>query len=82
MKLKKDDTVKIISGDDRGKTGKILKVYPRENKVLIDGVNTYKKHLKPSVRNQEGGIVTLSRPIDASKVVKTADQKVAKKTKK
>lgn len=67
MKLKINDTIKVLSGDDTGRTGKISKVFIGENKVLVEGINTYKKHIKAQ-NNQEGGIVTLSRPISSSKV--------------
>jgi large subunit ribosomal protein L24 len=82
MKIKKGDSVKVISGDDRGKTGTVLKAYPKVNKVLVEGVAAYKKHQKPSLNNQEGGVVTLYRPIDASKVAKiqTASKKSTKKS--
>ncbi|OGD79128.1 50S ribosomal protein L24 [Candidatus Collierbacteria bacterium RIFOXYB1_FULL_49_13] len=67
MKLRKNDTIKVISGDDKGKTGVISRVYPQADTILVDGVNTYKKHQKQS-QNQSGGVVTLSRPIQVSKV--------------
>lgn len=68
MKLKINDTIKVLIGDDAGKEGKILKVFPSDNTVLVDGINTYKRHLKKQ-GNQEGGIVTISRPIRVSKVM-------------
>ncbi len=68
MKLKINDTVTVLSGDDAGREGKIIKIISGNNKVLIDGINTYKKHLKTQGK-QEGGVVTLSRPIDASKLM-------------
>lgn len=67
MKLKRDQIVIVNSGDDKGKTGKIIKAFPKENKVLVEGVGAYKKNLKPT-NGQEGGVVTRFRPIDASKV--------------
>ncbi len=68
MKLHINDTIKVLSGDDKGRTGKIIKIYPRTNRVMVDGLNTYKKHLK-NKDNQAGGIVTLSRPFSAGKVM-------------
>lgn len=68
MKLKINDTIKVISGDDKGRTGKIIKVLPSQNLILVDGLNTYKKHLK-NRDGQQGGIVTLSRPLQVSKVM-------------
>ena len=68
MKLHINDTVKVLSGDDKGRTGKITRIYPKENKALVDGLNTYKKHLKNQSNQDSGGIVTLSRPLFISKL--------------
>ncbi len=67
MKLKKGDTVLVIAGKDKGKTGEIIKSFPQESKVLVSGVNEVKKHQKPS-RASEGGIVVKSMPIHISNV--------------
>lgn len=67
MKLHVNDTIIVLLGDDAGKEGVISKVSPKEDTVLIDGINTYRKHVK-SQGNQEGGVITISRPIKASKV--------------
>jgi large subunit ribosomal protein L24 len=69
MKIHKGDTIKIIVGKDRGKTGKVLKVLPKRNKVLIDGLNLYKKHVRPKQQGEKGQIVSVPRPIDASNVM-------------
>jgi len=69
MKIKKDDKVKIISGKDRGKISKVLKVLKNENKVVVEGVNVVKKHVKPGVISKEGGIVSIEKPIDVSNVM-------------
>jgi large subunit ribosomal protein L24 len=69
MKLKKGDTVIIITGKDRGKTGKIEAVLPQANRVVVTGTNMYKKHAKPSTQNPSGGILELSRPIHVSNVM-------------
>ena len=69
LKIKKGDTVKVIPGKDNGKEGKVLSVDPKNNKVVVEGVNIIKKHTKPSVANQNGGIITLEAPIDASNVM-------------
>ena len=69
MHVKKGDKVKVISGKDKGKSGVIAHAYPKENKVVIEGVNVAKKHLRP-VNNQSGSIVERARPIDASNVMK------------
>ena len=69
FKIKKGDTVKVIAGKDNGKEGKVLSVDPKNNKVVVEGVNVIKKHTKPSVANQNGGIITKEAPIDASNVM-------------
>ena len=69
MKIKKGDTVKVIAGKDNGKEGKVLSVDAKNNKVVVEGVNVIKKHTKPSVANQNGGIVTREAAIDASNVM-------------
>ena len=68
MKLKKGDKVIVIAGADKGKTGTIQKVFPKLNRVVIDGVNVHKKHMKPRQNNPEGSIVEIFAPIDASNV--------------
>ncbi len=69
MKLHKGDNVLIIAGKDRGKTGVIEAVLPRENRVAVAGVNKFKKHVKPSAKAPQGGIVEIFRPIHASNVM-------------
>ena len=69
FKIKKGDTVKVIAGKDNGKEGKVLSVDPKNSKVVVEGVNVIKKHTKPSVPNQNGGIITKEAPIDASNVM-------------
>lgn len=69
MKLKKKDKVRIISGRDRGREGIIDKIYSKQNKVLILGINLYKKHIKKSDKAPQGGVVDLPRPIDVSKLM-------------
>ena len=69
MKVKKEDTVLVVSGNARGKKGRILKVFPKENRVIVEGVNLIKRHTKPSQRNAQGGIVEKEAPIDASNVM-------------
>ncbi len=67
-KLKKGDEVKVVAGKDKGKTGKIEKVFPKENKVLVDGVNLYKRHMKARSQNQKSEIITLTKPLPISNV--------------
>ncbi|BBX40130.1 50S ribosomal protein L24 [Mycobacterium simiae] len=72
MKVKKDDTVLVIAGKDKGAKGKVLKVYPDRNRVLVEGVNAIKKHTAISTNQRgarSGGIVTQEAPIDASNVM-------------
>jgi len=69
MHIKKDDTVVVISGDDRGKRGRVLAVFPRTGKILIEGINRVYKHMKPSRRNQQGGRLSKEMPVDISNVL-------------
>ena len=68
MKLKKGDNVIVIAGKDKGKKGKILKVMPKEDRVLVEGVNMKKKHKKPT-KNEKGQTIEISFPITASNVM-------------
>jgi large subunit ribosomal protein L24 len=69
MKLRKGDTVKVIAGKDKGAEGEVAQVLPAVNKVIVTGVNTAKKHSKPTRRNQQGGIIDRDMPVDASNVM-------------
>lgn len=69
MRIHKGDTVKIIVGKDRGKTGKITRVLPDENRVVVEGVNVYKKHQRPKRQGEKGEIVNVTRPLNASNVM-------------
>ena len=69
MKIIRDDNVKIIAGNNKGKTGKVLKVIVDKNKLIIEGVNLVKKHQKPNQTNQQGGIIEKEAPIHASNVM-------------
>jgi large subunit ribosomal protein L24 len=68
MKIKKNDQVLIISGDDKGKKGKVLKVAPAAKKILVEGANLVKKHVKPRKSGQKGQTVTAPNFLSASKV--------------
>jgi large subunit ribosomal protein L24 len=70
MKIKKGDTVKILSGDDKGKKGKVLMVFPKLNKVLVEGVNVMKRHERPRKQGSKGQIVDKAMPMNVSKVTK------------
>ena len=78
MKIKKGDTVKVITGKDKDKEGKVISVDKKNGKVLVEGVNVVTKHTKPSVANQQGGIIHQEAPIDASNVMYLADGKVSR----
>lgn len=69
MKIKKDDLVKIIAGKDKGKEGKVLSVDTKNNTVLVEGINIAHKHSKPSMGNQQGGIIDKEAPIAISNVM-------------
>lgn len=69
MKIKRNDTVTIIAGADRGKSGKVLKAMPKLNKVLVEGINMKKKHVKARQSNKKGQTIELAMPINASNVV-------------
>ena len=69
MKLRKDDEIMVITGKYKGQTGKVLSVYPTENKVLVENINVVKRHTKPSTKNPRGGILDITKPIDVSKVM-------------
>ena len=69
MKVKKNDTVLVITGKDAGKTAKVLVAMPKENKVVVDGINVQKRHKKARSANEVSEIVSQSGPIDASNVM-------------
>ena len=68
MKIVKGDKVVVIAGKDKGKEGIVQAVYPKVNKVVVEGVNVHKKHKKPTQQNPEGSVVEMYVPIDASNV--------------
>ena len=69
MRIRKDDEVKVISGADKGKTGKVLRVLPDDDKVVVEGVNLVYKHLRPSPKNPKGGRISKEMPIHVSNVM-------------
>ncbi len=79
MKIKKGDQVVVLSGDDKGKNGEVVKAMPKEGKVVVQGVNLVKRHTKPS-QTTPGGIVTKEAPINVSNVA-LVDPKSGKATK-
>ncbi len=68
MKIKKGDIVLIVRGKDRGKSGKVIKALPKENKIVVEGLNLVKKHVKPKRQGEKGKIIELERPIYISNV--------------
>jgi large subunit ribosomal protein L24 len=68
IKLRKGDTVVVRAGREKGKTGKVTAVHPKLNAVTVEGINVVKKHIKPSKKFPQGGIIDLTKPINVSKV--------------
>ena len=68
MKVKKGDTVQVLSGNDKGKKGEVLEVIPKDSKVVVKGVNVRKKHIKPRKQGDEGGIIPVECSIFSAKV--------------
>ena len=68
MRIKKGDNVQVLSGNDKGKTGEVLKVMPKEDKVVVKGVNIRKKHVKARRQGEESGIISVECAIPVSKV--------------
>ncbi len=68
MKIKKGDQVLIISGKDRGRTSKVLRVFPKKDSVLVEGINLKKKHVRPKKEGEKGQIVEMSQPLNISNV--------------
>ncbi|MGD2050994.1 MAG: 50S ribosomal protein L24 [Acidimicrobiia bacterium] len=69
MKLRSGDTVRVISGKDKGTESRIAKVMPRKNKIIVEGVATAKRHQRPQGQTMQGGIIDKDMPIDASNVM-------------
>ena len=67
MNIKKGDTVKILSGNDKGKTGEVIEIIPKTEKIVVKGVNIRKKHVKPRKQGDEGGIISVECAIHSSK---------------
>lgn len=68
MRIKKGDNVQVLSGNDKGKTGEVLEVIPKADKIIVKGVNIRKKHVKPRKQGEEGGIVSVECSIPSAKV--------------
>ena len=78
MKIKKGDTVRVIAGADKVNEGKVIAVNQKNHTVLVEGVNMIKKHTKPSMANQNGGIIEQEGPIDISNVMLLVDGKTTR----
>lgn len=74
MNIKVDDTVKILTGDDRAVTGRVLKVFPKRGKLVVEGVNRVLKHVRRSQRNPQGGRLSKEMPIPLSNVMLVCDR--------
>ncbi len=69
LHIKKGDTVKIISGDSKGKTGRVIEVMPKEGRAIVEGINMVSRHTKPNAQNTTGGIIKKEAPIALSKLM-------------
>lgn len=79
LHVKTGDLVYVISGKDKGKTGKVSKVFSKKGKIVVEGINVVTKHMKPSQMNPQGGVVTKPAPMFSSKVM-LFDEKAGKPT--
>ena len=77
-KIKKDDIVKIISGSYKNQTGRVIKTDLRKNRILVEGINMVKKHIRPSQENPQGGIIEKEAAVHISNVMLVVDGKVTK----
>ena len=75
MKIKKGDTVQVLSGNARGKKGKGLTVYPDQNRAIVEGVNFMKRHTRPSQKYPQGGVIEREAPIHISNLMMVVDGK-------
>jgi len=74
MKIIKSDKIKVLIGKDKDRVGEVIRVFPKKMLVVVKGLNLYKKHIKPSQKNQQGSIVEKERPIAVSKVALVCPQ--------
>jgi large subunit ribosomal protein L24 len=73
MRIREGDTVRVITGKDAGKEGRVARVLPKKNKVIVEGVNTAKRHQRPTGQTMQGGIIDKDMPVDASNVMLVCD---------
>lgn len=69
MHIKKGDNIKMLGGKDRGKTGAVVKAYPETGRVMVEGLNVFKKRVRPKQQRQKGEVVNVARPVPASRVM-------------
>ncbi|OQX91589.1 MAG: 50S ribosomal protein L24 [candidate division Zixibacteria bacterium 4484_95] len=69
MRVRKGDTVRVISGNDKGQVGKVLKTFPKSNRIIVEGVHLIKRHTRPTQKNRKGGIIEKEGEISASNVM-------------
>ena len=79
MKVKVGDNVRILAGNDKGKEGRVIRTLKKDNKVVVEGINMIKKHVKPNRMNEVGSIVDIEAPIHVSNVKLVESKKEAKK---
>jgi len=79
LRVKKDDRVKIIAGDDKGKTGKVLEIITDTNRAIVEGINIVSRHTKPNAQNQQGGIIKKEAPIHISNLAVLDKNEIATK---
>ena len=78
MKITKDDIVQVITGNNKGKTGRVIKVFLSKDKILVEGINMIKKHSRPTQDNPQGGIIEKEAAIHISNVMLLADGKITR----
>ena len=78
LHIKKGDTVKVLSGDNKGKTGRVIEVMPKERRAIVEGVNMVSRHTKPNAQNTTGGIIKKEAPITLSKLMLVVDGKATR----
>ena len=79
MHIKKGDLVTVRSGDDKGKTAKVIQAFPRINKVVVEGVNVMKKHQRPNAQGKKGSMIEVAMPMSVSNLMKAGEAKAEKK---
>lgn len=69
LKIKKEDTVMVVKGKDKGKKGKVMRVLANEKRIIVEGINMVKKHMRRTNENQQGGVVSVERPLSIANVM-------------